>query len=275
VGRIRRGWELSKISWGVIREQPIALALPLIAAGAEGAVAAGYILGVTGTSDLSNRGIGHYIALYPLLVVLTLIATFSNCVIVAIADARLRGAPISLGQAFHDTVGRLPLIIGWSLLSATVGFVLRLLEEKLPIAGRIAAMLAGVAWSLATVLVIPVLVVEGVGPVEAVRRSGHLFREHWGEQMVGSAAVGLPVFLAGLPVLIIGGLVATQSIIAGVIIIAIAIGVIVAVAGATGAVFQTALYRFATGGEEALAASAFAGHDLQLAFRQKGGRRRS
>jgi Family of unknown function (DUF6159) len=160
VGRFARGWKLTKISWGVLREQPVMLALPLIAAAAEGAVAAGYILGVTGTTAVSNRNAGHYIALYPLYVVLTLIATFANAVVVALADARLRGEPIDLRQALHATLGRLPLLIGWSLLSATVGLFLRILEERLPLAGRIAAMFAGVAWSLATILIIPVLVVE-------------------------------------------------------------------------------------------------------------------
>jgi hypothetical protein len=120
VGRFARGWKLTKISWGVLREQPVMLALPLIAAAAEGAVAAGYILGVTGTTAVSNRNAGHYIALYPLYAVLTLIATFANAVVVALADARLRDEPISLRDALH-------------------------------------AMFAGLAWSLATIMIIPVL----------------------------------------------------------------------------------------------------------------------
>jgi hypothetical protein len=275
VGRFQRGWRLTKISWRVIQEQPIALALPLIAAAAEGAVAAGYILGVTGTKSLTDRGVGHYVALYPLLVILTLIATFSNAVVVAIADARLRNAPISLREALHATVGRLPLLIGWSLVSATVGLVLRILEERLPIAGRIAAALTGVAWSLATILVIPVLVVEGVGPVTAVKRSGHLFKERWGESLSGQAMIGLPIFLICLPFVVLGGVVATASVIPGIIILAIAIGVMVAFSGALGGVFQTALYRYATGGEAALASSAFSGEDMQQAFRRRGGRRRA
>ena len=266
MGRMQRGWHLAKISWGVIREQPAALALPLVAAAAEGAVAAGYILGITGTSDLEQRSAAHYIALYPLLVILTIIATFANAVIVAIADARLRGAPISVRQAFSATVGRLPLLIGWSLISATVGLLLRILEERLPIAGRIGAALFGVAWSLATILVIPVLVIEGVGPVDAVKRSGKLFRERWGESLIGQAAIGLPIFLVGLPFLILGGFIAAHSLIIGVIILALSIGAIIALTGALTGVFQTALYRFATDGASH---GTFTADEMAMAFRPR------
>ncbi len=268
MGRMRRGWRLTRLSWTVIREQPVALALPLIAAAAEAAIAAGYILGLTGTHVFERRNAAEYLALYPLMVALTVIATFANAVIVALADARLRAQPISLRQALSDTVGRLPLLLGWSLLSATVGFVLRLLEERLPLAGRIGAALAGVAWSLATVLVIPVLVVEGVGPVTAVRRSGRLFRERWGESLTGQAAIGLPIFLACLPVFVVGALVATQVAVAGVAIIALGAGVMIAFTGALGAVFQTALYRFAVSGD-ASSLGSFSNDDLAMAFRAR------
>jgi hypothetical protein len=263
---MQRGWQLTKLSWGIIREQPAALALPLVAAAAEGAVAAGYILGITGTHRFTERGAGHYLALYPLLIALTLIATFANAIVVAIADARLRNQPISVRQAFSATVGRLPLLIGWSLLSATVGLVLRILEQRLPLAGRIAAAVAGVAWSLATVLVIPVLVVEGVGPVTAVRRSGHLFKERWGESLTGQAAIGLPIFLVCLPFFILGAVVTAESPAAGITIIAIAAGVMIAFTGALGSAFSAALYRFAVDGESH---HGFSSDEMAMAFRPR------
>jgi hypothetical protein len=264
---MQRGWRLTTLSWNIVREQPAALALPLIAAVVEAAVAAIYVLGITGTREVETRNAAHYIALYPLLVILTLIGTFANAVIVAIADARLRGTPISVRQALSDTVGRLPLLIGWALLSATVGLVLRILEERLPLAGRIAAAIAGVAWSLATILVVPVLVIEGVGPVTALKRSGHLFRARWGESLTGQAAIGLPVFLASLPVILIGGLVATQLLVLGVVIIAIALGAAIALSGALSGVFQTALYRYATEAPGEHLLGGFRDEDLAMAFR--------
>jgi hypothetical protein len=261
-----RGWKLTKLSWRIIMQQPAALALPLVAAAAEGAIAVGYIFGVTGTHVFQEHNAAHYVELYPLLVALTLVATFANAVIVAIADARLRQQPISVRQALSDTVGRLPLLLGWALVSASVGLVLRILEERLPLAGRIAAAIAGVAWSLATVLVVPVLVLEGVGPVTAVRRSGHLFRERWGEQLTGQAAIGLPIFICSLPFFAVGVLVATQVLVLGIVIIALTLGIMVALSGALSGVFQTALYRYAVDGESP---SGFYDGDLAEAFRPR------
>ncbi|HEX4432192.1 MAG TPA: DUF6159 family protein [Frankiaceae bacterium] len=266
MGRMARGWKLTKLSWRIIMQQPAALALPLVAAAAEGAIAVGYIFGVTGTHVFQEHNAAHYVELYPLLVALTLVATFANAVIVAIADARLRQQPISVRQALSDTVGRLPLLLGWALVSASVGLVLRILEERLPLAGRIAAAIAGVAWSLATVLVVPVLVLEGVGPVTAVRRSGHLFRERWGEQLTGQAAIGLPIFICSLPFFVVGALVATQVLVLGIVIIALTLGIMVALSGALSGVFQTALYRYAVDGESP---SGFYDGDLAEAFRPR------
>jgi hypothetical protein len=268
---MERGWKLTRLSWDVIRDQPGALALPLVAAAAEGAIAAFYILGVTGTHVLVHRSLGRYLALYPLLVALTLVGTFANAVIVAIADARLRGQPISICRALSDTVGRLPLLLGWALLSATVGLVLRILEERLPLAGRIAAAIAGIAWSLATVLAVPVMVCEGVGPVTAVRRSGQLFKERWGEQLTGQAAIGLPIALACLPLIVIGGAVTASAPVTGVVVLAIGLGIMVAFSGAVGGVFLTALYRFAIDGN---APNGFYEGDLAQAFRPRKRRRR-
>ncbi|MCW2547762.1 MAG: hypothetical protein JWN96_2222 [Mycobacterium sp.] len=241
-----------------------------MAAAAEGGIAAGYILGVTGPHVLHDRGYAHYLELYPLLVALTLVATFANAIVVAIADARLRQQPITLRQAFSETVGRLPLLIGWALLSATVGLVLRILEERLPLAGRIAAAIAGIAWTLATVLAVPVLVLEGVGPITAVRRSGQLFKERWGEQLTGQAAIGLPIALVCLPFLVAGGILSVRSPVPGVAIFALAIGVMVAFTGALSGVFSTALYRFAVDGE---APRGFYEGDLAEAFRPRKRRR--
>ena len=274
-GRIQRGWHLAKISWGVVRQQPELMVLPLVAAVVEAVVAVVYWLGVYGTDDVGSHSAVYYIALYPLLVVLTMIATFSTSVVVAIADARLRGAPIAMRQALSDTVGKLPIIIGWSLLAATVGLLIRIMEDRLPLAGRIVAMVVGVAWTLATFLVIPVLVIENVGPITALRRSGALFRARWGEQFVGSAAINLPLFLMSLPLFAIGALIATQALVLGVIVIALTIGALIAFGGALRGVFVTALYRYAAtprpGAVMAVGDSVggFSDQDLALAFRPR------
>jgi hypothetical protein len=102
--------------------------------------------------------------------------------------------------------------------------------------------------------------------VTAVRRSGHLFRERWGEQLTGQAAIGLPIFLASLPLFAIGVLVATQVLVLGIVIIALTIGAMTALSGALSGVFSTALYRYAVDGHSP---DSFYDGDLAEAFRPR------
>ena len=53
---------------------------------------------------------------------------------------------------------------------------LRMISERSGNLGRIVTSLVGLAWNLATYLVVPVLVIEGVGPVEAIKRSAGLLK---------------------------------------------------------------------------------------------------
>jgi hypothetical protein len=48
-------------------------------------------------------------------------------------------------------------------MSATVGIILHLIERRAGILGRIATSFIGIAWSLATFFVVPVLILENKG----------------------------------------------------------------------------------------------------------------
>ena len=82
------------------------------------------------------------------------------------------------------------------MLSATVSLVLRAIEERSGIVGRIVGSLVGLAWSLVTFLVLPVLVIEQIGPIQAVKRSAELFKHTWGENMIANAGIGIVAMVA-------------------------------------------------------------------------------
>ncbi len=93
---------------------------------------------------------------------------------------------------------RLPQILSWALVAATVGFVLKAIESRSETVGRIVAGLLGLAWGVVTYLVIPVLVVERRGPFDAVRRSTELLRRSWGEAIGANFGIGLLVLVLGV-----------------------------------------------------------------------------
>jgi hypothetical protein len=128
--------------------------------------------------------------------------------------------------------------------------VLRGVESRGGIAGRIVGSIAGLAWTVVTFLVLPVLVFEGLGPIAAVKRSGRLFKQTWGENLMTNAGIGIVgmfAMLAGavplVPFLLIGGPAAVFGI---VVFVTWCVAVMLVTSALTG-IFQTALYRFATG----------------------------
>ncbi len=127
---------------------------------------------------------------------------------------------------------------------------LRAVEERAGFLGRIAIAIIGVAWAAVTFLVLPVLVFEGVGVVEAIKRSGAMLKRTWGENLIVNGGIGLVALAAMLPAVLLAG-VGFVSGSTGLLVLtfALAVGWIIVVAcwsSAMTAVFQLALYRYAT-----------------------------
>jgi hypothetical protein len=171
------------------------------------------------------------------------------------------------------------LIAKWALLQFAVGAVVKVVQYVAgdSVAGSIAAIVAGlvgVAWSVATFFVIPVLALEGLGPRDALRRSAGLVRERWGEGLVGSAAIGLAVLLVmALPLVVLFNLAfavidVNPSVGAGFGVLAIiALIGACAMGSALGVIFRVELYRYSTEGQ---VTGRFAQKDIVAAFRPAG-----
>jgi Family of unknown function (DUF6159) len=160
------------------------------------------------------------------------------------------------------------------LVTTTVGLVLRALEERVPLLGRIAAWIAGAAWAVATFFVVPVLALEGSGPLRSLKRSSAAVRVRWGEGVTGAATIaGISWFISFL--LVMGGAVGFVSLFAvgqrvlAFVVAAVAIvGVIVIamISSALGQIFRVAVYQYAVTGQ---APGGFESRLLQEAFARR------
>lgn len=274
--RIRRSWALAKASYGVLRADRELVVFPLISFVGLLVVLVLFAvpLATVGiadleTGELSPAGIALGFGLY---VVAYAVTFFFNTALVGAAMVRLNGGDPTLRDGLRVAMSRLPAIIGYALIAATVGMILRWISERAGIIGSIVAGVLGFAWSVATFLVVPVLVVEGVGPIEAVKRSGGLLRKTWGEQLIGGFGLGVVFSLIMLGVALVGGavIVALVSVsesllVFGIFALILALGVVGLVASALGGIYTAAVYRYATTGE----AGDFGTETMQGAFRQK------
>ena len=273
--RISRGMELAKQSWHVLQEEKSLVVFPLLSGLACMFVLAsfavplwftGYAQQVLGEEQLQNDPIA-WVLLFAFYFVNYFVIVFFNSALISCAIVRFHGGDATVSDGLSAAASRLPQIIAWALVSATVGVILKAIESRSQRVGQIASSLLGAAWSIVTYFVVPVLVVEGLGPIDAVKRSFAILRKTWGESLVSQFSVGLIVTLASLAAIIPGvlGVISGNMIAAviGITISAVLLIVISLVSAALHTIIIAALYLYAAKGEvprqfdEALLRSAY------------------
>lgn len=275
MSKIRRGWGLTKKSWALLNEHRSLIRFPLY-----GAVATTLLAIVLLGPGLYLFDRGSLAGAIPLIVIgvyaLSVVGFYFSVGLAACADMIFRGQEPTVSDGLAVSRERFAQICGWAALSTAISAVMGGLENQGGIGGQIAARLIGIAWSLVTFLAVPVIAIEGTGPVETLKRSASLFRERWGQQITGNVAIGGAVLLLGvLPaVLLIAigiGVWSSASFLGALLVVIGALGLAVSllVSRALSGIFGVALYRYALDGE---AVGGFTPDELESAVRAKRGR---
>ena len=282
MGRIKRGWRLSKQSWAVVKSDKSLLAFPIISVVAAIVTMIIFFGGGAAVAVAINSPWGAL----PLVIIgvylLTVVGVFASVALASCATEALEGRDTTVAQGISAARGRMKLIFAWAAVALFVGILISAIQSLLQqVAGGVVSAivggLAGFAWAVATFFVIPVIAIEGLGPKEALKTSAHVVKERWGEGVVGSSAIGLiTFFVAMLPaivMMVLGFLLAGSSAVGGGLLIAIGVLVfVIALLFQTTimAVFRVALYRYATNDE---VLGGFDREGLESAFVAKKGRR--
>jgi len=201
----------------------------------------------------SIHQVAYYGTLFLFYVCNYFVIVFFNSAIVACATMRMRGGNPTIGDGFRAAANRLPVIMGWALLSATIGLILRIIEDRSEKVGQIVSGLLGAAWTLVSFMVVPILVVENKGPFAALKESTIMLKKTWGERLAGNLGFGLLSFLLAIPAigLIVLGFF-SGNIVGITLCIAFAVVYLIALAlvqSALQSIFQAALYLYARDGQ--------------------------
>jgi hypothetical protein len=273
MSRIRRGWDLTKKSWGVLRANPHLFRFPVYSALAT--VPLALITWGPGLYFIEEDELGAAIPLIAVgLLILSFVGIYFSVGLAACADKIFRGEDATVGDGLAVARANVGPIAGWAAFSAIVGTILSLIESQGTL-GQIVGRLLDIGWSLVTFLAVPVIAIEGTGPIETLKRSATLFKSRWGQQVTGNIAIG---GIVGLAIILPGGLLVgigvalwTQSgaaaaglVMVGAIVMLVGMIIQKAMAG----VFGIALYHFAAEGE---ARGGFTAEELNSAVKQKGG----
>jgi Family of unknown function (DUF6159) len=278
MGRIRHGWELTKKSWALLRGNRQLFRFPIYSALSALVVVVvsigpGVYLIDDGQHVLGGAltAIGIFVAAF--------VGTYFGVGLAATADAIFHGRDATFADGMAVARQRVGAIAGWAALSAIVGMIFAVLREGGSVAEAIIGTVGAAAWSLITFLAVPVIAIEGLGPVATLKRSASLFKERWAGQVTGNVAIGGIVLLLGvLPALVLigGGVLlwlsddGSAGLAAGAVIAVVGVALLVVsllIVQAMRGIFGVALYRFASDGE---VASGFTQADLESAVRTRG-----
>jgi len=200
--RLSTGWHLARQSFHVLRLDKELLLFPLLSGISCMLVLASFAVPLWYTDGLEllneDSVTENPVAIAVLFAFYTVnyfVIVFFNSALVACAMIRFKGGDPTVSDGLRAASRRLPQIAGWALVSATVGLILRLIESRSEKIGRIVAGVLGMAWTITTYFVVPVLVVEKAGPVEACKRSVSLMKRTWGESLSASFSAGFINFL--------------------------------------------------------------------------------
>ena len=258
--RFSRSWGLIKASAGVLSKDKELLVFPLLSGVCTLIVAAAFLLPAFGMGALDGLREGGmsataYLFAFLFYLVQYFVIFFFNSALVGAAMIRLEGGDPTLADGLRIASSKVVPILGYAAIAATVGMILRAIQERAGFLGKLVAGFLGVAWTLASFLVVPILVTRNVGPIDAVKESAVLLKKTWGENLIGQGGVGLVFGFIFFALIIVGGgaIIAAATTGNGVLIGLVVAVVIVAmllaglVQAALSGIYSAALYRYAVG----------------------------
>lgn len=273
--KFSRSWDLVKASASVLRSDKELMLYPILSSLATLLVMATFALPIFALKLFDNGfnvlgaaiGFAFYFCQYSVIV-------FFNSALVAAATIRLEGGDPTFADGIRAAKAKLPAILGYAAIAATVGVILQSLKDRdNNFIVRLIGSGLGVAWTLATFLVVPVLVNRDVGPIDALKESLALLKRTWGESAIGNVGIGAAFGFITFGVAIVGALlcfVAFQASMAAAIAVGVVFVLLLLMLGvaqsALSGIYSAALYRYAMAHETP---DAFRGMALERAFAPK------
>lgn len=262
MSKFSRSWQLVKQSFAILRSDKQMMLFPVFSAmscfvltaiiatgGAFMLLPARAAALAAGEQFRPSQSPMFLIGLFTLYVVNYFVIVFFNVALVGVANSRLMGGTWTFRDGIELAWARKGTILQWALVAATVGVILRTLEERLGLIGRLIMRIIGIAWALACYFVVPVLAFEDLSPIAAVKRSAKLFRDTWGEKVIGGfslSLVSLVLMLPGIGLVIVAAFLAgLNGLLFGLVVMFLYFLLLSVFMSAVGGIFNAALYRYA------------------------------
>ena len=200
--RFKRSWDLTKKTFHVMSHDKEIMLFPILSAVFSVILFLLLIFPVILTyfaSSYQGAAVpGLYLGVFAFYFIAAFTATFFNAGVVHIAKTRFEGGDATFMDGIRAGFKNFKHILGWSVLTATVGLILNILtsqaEEKggiLGMIGKIVVSLIGLVWAIVSIFVVPAMVIKGIGPIDALKSSVKAVRKTWGESLIKYYGLGM------------------------------------------------------------------------------------
>lgn len=247
--KLSNGWKIAKCSFKVLREKKDLLIFPTLSGIAILLIVASFATAVGTNIDWDTDNLReynspvYYLVLFVFYVVNYFVVVFFNMALVHCARLYFRGEDVTVRDGIRFSMSRIGAIFSWAFLAATVGLILKLIQDNAGWLGKIITGIIGVVWSIANFFVVPVIAYENVGPLEAVKRSSQIMKNKWGESLGATFSLGIIQFfgavLAAVLLYFIGSI---FDPIVGVSLAIVGVFLVISIISAAETIFVAAVY---------------------------------
>jgi hypothetical protein len=277
-GKLSNSWDMIKSSYNVLKSDKELILFPIISITGVVVISIIFIIPFVLRNNISEQApsfeISNIVILFLYYLCIYTVIIFSNSALIGAALIRMRGGNPTIGDGISIAMDHFFSILGYAFIASTIGVILKTIQERFGIIGKIFAFIANFAWSVLTFLVVPVLVVEGIGPVDAIKRSAELLKKTWGEQIIGNMGISLFFGLIVLALMVIFLPLAIYTSVNHLLGVTIAIGCIfgliilsmIVISSSLNTIYIAALYRYAA---EGVISESFNENILRNSFREK------
>lgn len=247
--KLSNGWKISMNSFKVLKENKQLIIFPILSGISIILILGSFVTVLLAAAGWDFDGVEQsgkttnliFVFLYYL--VNYFVVVFFNTALVHCTRMYFLGEEVSIQQGLKFSMSRIGSIFAWSMFAATIGTILKLIEENVGWIGKIIVSIIGIVWSIATFFVVPVIAYENVGPLGAFKKSTQMMKEKWGESLGARFSFGLVQLIAfvlvAIPLFLIGSIFHP---IAGVVLALMGSLFIMAVISASQTIFISAVY---------------------------------
>jgi hypothetical protein len=248
--KMANGWEISKLSFKVLKANKNLIIFPILSGISLMIILGMFFVGIASAYgwDFDNIELGSTSLLYKygLIFICYLInyfvVVFFNMALMHCAKLYFQGEEVTVAKGLEFSRSRIGAILSWSVFAATVGLVLKIIQDNVGWIGKIITGLIGIVWSVATFFTVPILAYENGTPWQALKKSSQMMKEKWGESLGATFSFGLIQFVAFILLLIPAFLIGYINVLAGIAVGIVGVVLIAATFSALNSIFVSAVY---------------------------------